>query len=260
MKRKDPGDMEAFFVGYRVFITPYQLLKHIQSQCEQTEWEREVLSVMIQTLMFWTESFPEDFCDACTVELLHEFLSQAVLYLPQEAYLIRSRIANNQGRSDSLQQLETLALGSSGTSKIDISALSPGDVARQMTLLEFSMLYKIQSADLMTPSGRENSPAIQAIIERFNCVSRWVATEILLASHVKKRVTLIKQFILIAQACLDLHNFNTMLEITAGLNCSFVLRLRKTWKVRSMLPGILFLSSGSHLLGDSWFRLSLQVH
>lgn len=69
------------------------------------------------------------------------------------------------------------------------------------------------------------------MIQRFNRVSSWVATEILLVANMKKRASVIKHFIQMAVACLEIRNFNTLLEITAGLNFSVIQRLRKTWKV-----------------------------
>ena len=82
--------------------------------------------------------------------------------------------------------------------------------------------------------NREKSVSIQKLIQRFNRVSSWVATEVLLAANIKKRASVIKHFILVAKACRDIRNYNTLLEITAGLNFSSVQRLRKTWKVRKI--------------------------
>lgn len=73
--------------------------------------------------------------------------------------------------------------------------------------------------------------SIDAMIRRFNQVSMWVATEIVVTMNVKKRASLIKHFILIAKEAEKLNNFNSLLEITAGLNLSMIQRLRKTWKV-----------------------------
>lgn len=62
-------------------------------------------------------------------------------------------------------------------------------------------------------------------------MSNWVATEIVVTPNIKKRAAVIKHFILIANACLQLRNYNTLLEITAGLNLSVISRLRKTWRI-----------------------------
>src|SRR3989338_4751682 len=51
-----------------------------------------------------------------------------------------------------------------------------------------------------------------------------------MASSVKQRSSLVKYFISVAKKCTKkLNNFNTMLEITAGLNMAPVRRLKKTW-------------------------------
>jgi hypothetical protein len=69
------------------------------------------------------------------------------------------------------------------------------------------------------------------MIERFNHVSSWVASEVVKTQNFKKRVSVIKSFIWVAQCAREMRNYNTMLEITAGLNMAAVQRLRRTWKV-----------------------------
>ncbi|RKO92949.1 ras guanine nucleotide exchange factor domain-containing protein [Blyttiomyces helicus] len=46
----------------------------------------------------------------------------------------------------------------------------------------------------------------------------------------KDRVTSLKRFVYVAQACVKYNNYNTLFEIVAGLNLGPVTRLKKTWK------------------------------
>lgn len=62
-----------------------------------------------------------------------------------------------------------------------------------------------------------------------------MATEIVVTPSLRKRASVIKHFIFVAQACRELKNFNTLLAITAGLNLAVIQRLRKTWRVSFLL-------------------------
>jgi len=114
--------------------------------------------------------------------------------------------------------------------KIDLMNDSPIELARQLTLIEFGMWERIDIFDYLL-QDLNDSQAMNATIERFNRVSNWVATEIVKVPIAKKRAFIIKQFISIAQACFEMNNFNTLLEITAGLNLVPIRRLKKTWRV-----------------------------
>ena len=117
---------------------------------------------------------------------------------------------------------------SDATGKSELMSLDPLELARQMTLLEASLFSKITPIEFLS-SIKKKHPTVQAIVDRFNQVSHWVATEIILAPTHKTRAVVIKFFIKVANACRQLNNFNTLLEITAGLNMSAVRRLKKSW-------------------------------
>ena len=72
-----------------------------------------------------------------------------------------------------------------------------------------------------------------AVIKRFNQVSNWVVTKIVLTDDLKARVALLSRFIEIANACMQINNYNTAMEIIAGLNSSSVFRLKLTWEALS---------------------------
>ena len=87
------------------------------------------------------------------------------------------------------------------------------------------------------------------MIDSFNDVSKWVATEVVtgMPSFVcfvgfegltppftagvneKKRAAVIKFFITVGQYCRKLQNYNALMAIVAGLNGSAVHRLKKSW-------------------------------
>jgi hypothetical protein len=76
----------------------------------------------------------------------------------------------------------------------------------------------------------ELAPNLTQLIERFNKIGYWVATEILTKHDLKTRVKYIRKFIKIAFKCYECNNFNAIMQILSGLNNSSVKRLRDTWE------------------------------
>ncbi len=72
------------------------------------------------------------------------------------------------------------------------------------------------------------APNVCALTERFNKMSYWVASEIVLAppSDAHK---VIERMIQIAVHLCELRNFNTLIATVAGLNLSAVARLKEAW-------------------------------
>jgi len=81
-------------------------------------------------------------------------------------------------------------------------------------------------------SEKENSPAVnvKAMIEFSNRTTGWVATAILGEKDIKRRCNILKHFILVADCCFQLNNFNTVMSIIAGFNSSPIRRLKRTWE------------------------------
>lgn len=56
-----------------------------------------------------------------------------------------------------------------------------------------------------------------------------------MCNDIKKRVTMVKRFVKLAEVCRDLRNFSTLMAVLAGLNNSAVRRLKLTWQVRPFI-------------------------
>ncbi len=73
-----------------------------------------------------------------------------------------------------------------------------------MTLIDFKYFLQITPKELCHQSwNKENAkdvaPAIINMIDRFNTISYWVATEIVNCANDRKRTALIKRFIEVAE-------------------------------------------------------------
>jgi hypothetical protein len=114
--------------------------------------------------------------------------------------------------------------------------IHPEELARQLTLIEYELYKKIKPWECLNQSWAKKdketrAPNILAMIQRFNQVSNWVATEIVMAETLKQRAKVLQHVIETAEFCRDLNNFNAMREIISGLQNSAVFRLKQTWAV-----------------------------
>lgn len=75
----------------------------------------------------------------------------------------------------------------------------------------------------------KTSSSLEAYISWFNRLSNFVASEIVHEVRREQRSSLISFFIDTAYNCFQLCNFNSSMAILAGLNMSYVSRLKKSW-------------------------------
>lgn len=118
--------------------------------------------------------------------------------------------------------------------KVRLLDLDPLEVARQITILESNLYCKIKPRECLDKSwskapGTTADTNIRDMIEHSNRITAWVAEAILYQTDLKKRVSLIKHFVTIAEKCRVLNNFSTVTAIISGLNSAPIHRLRRTW-------------------------------
>jgi len=122
-----------------------------------------------------------------------------------------------------------------GPKKFSLCEMPLVELAEQLTLIERNMFRAIKEREFLNlnwkrPENKRNSRHIVKMVERFNKVSYWVATRIVRELDQKRRTSLLKRFIILAEKCAELNNYNTLMEILAGLNLHPVQRLKETWK------------------------------
>ncbi|KAI0970804.1 ras guanine nucleotide exchange factor domain-containing protein [Xylaria arbuscula] len=130
--------------------------------------------------------------------------------------------------------LSNWKMGGSSPSILDFDCL---ELARQITLKQMSIFCSIKSDELLgsqwMKNGGVDSPNVKAMSGFSNDLSNLVADTILQHSEVKKRAAMIKQWIKIANQCLELNNYDGLMAIICSLNSSVISRLRKTWDIIS---------------------------
>ncbi|OUM61235.1 hypothetical protein PIROE2DRAFT_54633 [Piromyces sp. E2] len=122
--------------------------------------------------------------------------------------------------------------------------IDPLEIARQLTIMESKTYTQIQPIECLNKawSEKENSPAVnvKAMIEFSNKTTGWVATAIIGENDIKRRCNILKHFILVADHCFQLNNFNTVMSILAGFNSSPIHRLKRTWENLSNKMNLIF--------------------
>jgi son of sevenless-like protein len=117
---------------------------------------------------------------------------------------------------------------------LDIDAL---EFARQLTIIEAKLYGKIKPTECLNKTWQkklkegEPDPAdnVKALILHSNQLTNWVAQMILTQQDVKRRVVVIKHFVLIADKCRALNNFSCLTSIMSALGSAPIHRLNRTW-------------------------------
>ena len=134
---------------------------------------------------------------------------------------------------------------------VDLVDFDTLELARQLTVAE-SKLFRAVDPEQLISHGKlrltSEAPELKMLSTVSNQITGWVADSILNEHDGKKRATLLKFYIkladvsgvdfcmgsvLIRQRCLALDNFSSCFALVAGLNSSIILRLKKTWDVGS---------------------------
>eukprot|EP01126_Amoeba_proteus_P050735 TRINITY_DN6019_c0_g1_i5.p1 TRINITY_DN6019_c0_g1~~TRINITY_DN6019_c0_g1_i5.p1 ORF type:complete len:164 (-),score=42.09 TRINITY_DN6019_c0_g1_i5:12-503(-) len=110
----------------------------------------------------------------------------------------------------------------------------PEAIAQQMTRIEWKIWSQIKPYEFLDLAWTQDDRAVRAanvlaMIERFNYVSSWVATQICMEERLRDRVKLVSKLIHVAQKLRFMNNFNGLMAILSGLNRGPVYRLRQTF-------------------------------
>ncbi|KZT73928.1 ras GEF [Daedalea quercina L-15889] len=123
------------------------------------------------------------------------------------------------------------ALRQKNFGSISITDFDPLELARQMTTME-SQLYCAIKPEEVLESGKEGATPpvnVKAVTSLSTAITGFVAESILNELDTKKRTSLVKFFIKVADRCNSLSNFSTLRAILAALDSSTISRLHQTW-------------------------------
>lgn len=138
--------------------------------------------------------------------------------------------------SSSNSSSATIAARDAGGSDLAHPTLLEADakvVAEQLTLIEFEAFVRIAPTEIYRQAWNKaegsEAPNVMKLISSFNATTYWVASEVVSEHVFEKRVALLAKMIDVADRCLEIHNFQTLMEIIVGLAMGPVGRLTQTW-------------------------------
>ncbi|XP_040277431.1 ras-specific guanine nucleotide-releasing factor 2 isoform X2 [Bufo bufo] len=201
---------------------------------------RAATNRVLNVLRHWVSKHSQDF------ELYHEVkmnvmnLLEDVLrdpdLLPQErkaASNILSALSQDEQDDCHLTMEEIIAM-SEGPRTGCLDTLSAMELAEQITLLDHIVFRSIPYQEFlgqrwMKPDKCGSTQFIMKTSQHFNDMSNLVASEIMSHPEITSRASSIEKWVVVADICRCMHNYNGVLEITSALNRSAIYRLKKTW-------------------------------
>jgi len=120
---------------------------------------------------------------------------------------------------------------------VSILDFDPLELARQLTLKESRMFCSICPEELIAQEWTKKNGSLAQNVLAMSSLStdlaHLVAETVLDVQDAKKRAVVIKHWIKIADRCLELNNYDSLMAIMCTLNASTILRLKKTWELVS---------------------------
>ncbi|OAD00051.1 hypothetical protein MUCCIDRAFT_153874 [Mucor lusitanicus CBS 277.49] len=139
----------------------------------------------------------------------------------------------------SLRNTLKKALSQNSLTVVHVNDFDPTELARQLTLMENSLFCRIRPNEMIGQEfkkkvGTSQAVHVKAMIQRSTQITSWVSDTILNEADTKKRAQVLKYWIKVGDACLQLNNYNTLMAIRSALDSTSIARLRKTWDYMSM--------------------------
>lgn len=135
-------------------------------------------------------------------------------------------------------QLAALKNWKHGGACISILDFDPLELARQFTIKESRIFCSILPEELLATEWTKKSGSMAVNVRAMSRLStdlaNLVADCILQLEDPKKRATIIKQWVKIANKCLELANYDSLMAIICSLNSSTISRLKRTWELVSV--------------------------
>ncbi|GAA5880559.1 hypothetical protein JCM3774_002009 [Rhodotorula dairenensis] len=254
--RVDSSYLSAFLMTYRTFCTSHELLDELVrryvvlepvgiSPSERKEWEakkqRPIRARVTNLLKAWVREYmDQEDLDRALLNRIREFALTTMTEKGQALQICKSVDERMQGAAR--RPIGNLAPGPlpspivpRNLKKLKLVDLDTLELARQLTIMDSRLFQRITAQECLSKAWPKqfatDAPNVSAMIEMSNAVTRWVTESILAQDDLKKRVAVVKHFVAVAERCLALNNFSTLIHILAGLNSTPIHRLRRTWEI-----------------------------
>ncbi|KAM3436249.1 hypothetical protein MY4824_004400 [Beauveria thailandica] len=265
----DATFVSTFFLTFRLFCTPMKLTKALVERfdyvADAPHMAGPVRLRVYNAFKGWLESHWRDSTDRDALKVIMPFaegklaavlpsagrrLLELAMKVSGQGSLV-PRLVSSIGKTNtaigqyipaetplpppsiSRHQHHLLNAFKAGNALPTILDFEPLELARQMTLKQMNIFCAIMPEELLgsqwMKKGGAEAPNVKAMSSLSTDLSNLVADTILEHVEIKKRATIIKQWIKVAHQCQELHNYDGLMAIICSLNSSTISRLRKTW-------------------------------
>ncbi|KAJ2970571.1 hypothetical protein NQ176_g8127 [Zarea fungicola] len=269
----DATFVSTFFLTFRLFCTPMKLTKTLVERfdyvADSPHMAGPVRLRVYNAFKGWLESHWRDSTDRDALKVIMPFaegklaavlpsagrrLLELAMKVSGQGSLV-PRLVSSIGKTNtaigqyipaeiplpapsiSKHQHNLLASFQAGNANPTILDFEPVEIARQLTVKQMNIFCAILPEELLgsqwMKKGGVDAPNVKAMSALSTDLSNLVADTILQYTEIKKRATIIKQWIKVAHQCLELHNYDGLMAIICSLNSSTINRLRKTWDLIS---------------------------
>ncbi|KAF8134011.1 ras guanine nucleotide exchange factor domain-containing protein [Boletus edulis] len=250
----DPTFIKTFLMTYKSFTTLDELFELLVRRfciqppnnltpTESEEWKKLKQHIIQMRVLnaFKAMVADDDFLekeDMYILDRMKEFLLQdTVSKIAISKQLV---ILIDRARAGEFKKTFTPNLVSPPTSivpkankRVKLLDVDPLELARQLTILESQLYQKIRPMECLSRSREQKTDYndnIARVIQTSNRIANWVADTVLVHEDSRKRATILKQFISVADRCRSLHNYSSMVAIVSGLNSPPIRRLKRSWE------------------------------
>ncbi|KAG5301279.1 cell division control protein [Histoplasma ohiense] len=260
----DTSFNSTFLLTYRSFTTAselFEMLVHrftlqppygLDKTDLQTWIEQKQIPIRIRVVNImknWFENYwmePNDDANMRLLQRVYAFVKDSIgkAKTPGSQQLLSLIDQRMRGQDTSAKRLVPTISGNApppilpkNLKKLKFLDIDPMEFARQLTIIESRLYARIKPTECLNKTWQkklapdEPDPAanVKALILHSNQLTNWVAEMILHQQDVKRRVVVIKHFVLIAERCRAMNNYSTLTSIISALGTAPVHRLNRTW-------------------------------
>lgn len=237
-KKVDKEFSEVFLTTFPSIMAPGDLVRKLQQRFDvPTEFKSHQEAIQKRVLQVISEWMNEGMSSEEELKLMLTNASQ--LYPRYKKYLqplVQRLMDVQQAESQKVVLMpfdSTTLQPMTFKSSLEFLSLDSTTIARQLTLIDWSLFVEIQPSELLglswnNPKTKHRATRTLELINRQNKLTMWVATMIVIQPTVKKRVEMWEKYISIAKVLRKMNNYNTLMGIVAGINVSATQRLKHT--------------------------------
>ncbi|KAG2220167.1 hypothetical protein INT45_013865, partial [Circinella minor] len=258
----DSKFITTFLLTYRSFCTSQELFDALfkrytlpppgdLTQEELELWQEKKLKLVrlrvFNVLKSWLEHYYNEEEDRPMLSILYRFTDNIVRESMQFGAEQLIKLIKKRMDTDDAGQIKKMTLNVRASDmpqpilpknmkRLRFLDIDPLELARQLTVMDSKLYSRIKPVECLDKNwgkgDSENVAAnVKASIEYSNQVTAWVTDSILSKDEVKKRAAVVKHWIVVAEKCRLLNNYNTCMAILSAFDNSSIGRMKRTWEL-----------------------------